>query len=220
MDSRRIDENPAARCWEQLRDGIISSRMRKQAVLEWLRENPDTYQGLTRRGFFTSYATAQRVVSKAAKKGEIKCVGTVRGDDGRPAYVFCGWRPSAIEHDVLVTDIRAAYVELSFERGQQLERSADAIFWNGNKKYYLEFFTGKQTLNQIRHRFEKCYGDAEHPIAVYALTRGRLDSIRCVAESVGKLALFGVVSEVIANPWGESYETIGGVRVPLNYPYQ
>ena len=207
-------------CWQQLERGIIDYKERRRRVIEWLRENPDTYEGLARRGFFKEYKTAQRVVSKAFKKGQIKCIGTVKGENGRPALVFCGSRSSSIEHDLLGTELRGAYEGVSAERGGKLDHNCDLILhFSPSERGYVEIDTTKVSLNKQKLRWRK-YVDVQGVVLVVTTGPERMRNLQNISEEIGAFALFGILDEIIADPWGEVYETINGVRVTVEEPWR
>ena len=201
--SRRVVEPDAS--GEPLRDTIVRPafdwKARKRRTLRWLSVHPSTYQQLVTAGFFVSYKTAQRNVSRWAKKKQTKCVGTVRGEDGRPTYMYGSWEPRSKQHDKYVTDFCIAYKDAEFERGNELEHYCDCVMKLNGETFYVELDTGEMSLPQVRRRW-RAYSECQGIVMVVSLSERRLGNVLNASELLDGFSVFTTLTEAINDPYG------------------
>lgn len=141
-------------------------------------------------------------------------MGALQGETGRGKNVYCGWRPRSLEHDYELTKWCRCYPGLEYERGNELERGADAIAWSDAAKAYLELDTGSMPLERVRQRWEQ-YRDSDGYLIVITTTEKRLRQLMDVSQCVKEVALFCRLDDVRRSPGGAVYFTTAGVAIPL-----
>jgi hypothetical protein len=137
----------------------------------------------------------------------LKLIGTIMTrDNGRPENVYGNWKVPywQLRHELRLTDFLLCYPESDVLRGHIVNRRIrpDAEMTLNGIFYFVELDTGEQTLSQVCRR-QAVYAGVEDFVLYVTTTERRRESLRrnC-SEAVRKIALFGVLDDVMRQPHG------------------
>lgn len=193
----------------------------RDARLRWLLDlHPVTAAMLVTIGWFPSTNKAGKRLRRLVQKKQIRLVGTVCRNGGRPEHVYCRWLPKADQllHEIELTELCFRLDAETIHRGPHVEdtlRGPDAEVWINGHRYCLELDRGSMRLGQIvSQRYRKYEGCLDLVLWVCP-TEARRDTLRQRAESLRPIALFTTFAEALVSPHRDIWLDYQGERVAL-----
>ena len=177
--------------------------------------NPTTISQIVELGLEDNYKTAHKRIAQAVKKGVLQWIGKLKQGKGPPTKVASGYPSSIPGHEFLGSRFRGAYLDVAAERGPNLPRGCDLILRYSAKICALvEIDSGSVSHSKQRERWRQ-YDGEQNLLLVVTSSRERMKNLQANAERVAAIALFGVLDEVVKDPWGQVYEVIDGRPISL-----
>lgn len=165
---------------------------------------------------FPSRFAATKRLHRLWERGKIKRVALVHGVEcGRPRYLYSK-SPIKIdnsEHSYGLSRFLIQYPGALIKINED-EYSADAFLSVGGQHFFVEYDRDTEKMSYIRSRFEK-YRDAPCKVLWVCPSPERQEQLRKAAEIVKHNSLFGVESEIAADPRGKVWLGHSGNRYSI-----
>jgi hypothetical protein len=123
---------------------------------------------------------------------------------------YCGWRPGTLVHDFKVTKLCLALKEEEWGRGNELDRNADALMFQGNNVFFVEYESGSMSYPRWEQKIRKNYSDCDETVLVVTTNKTRQEGLMEHSPWIEHIAWFGVLDEIINDPYGLVWKLADG----------
>lgn len=152
------------------------------------------------------------VVGKLRKRGLLTLLDKkLRGNNGRPADIYAGWKPRHIEHEIDTTDICIALFDhaVTFVRGDDVNSwLPDAVLSYGNVTLNIELEREtRRSTKAILKRFAKLK-DCPYPLMFVCKTQ---NGISRLLKQAHDNMFFTTLDNLIACEWDTEWQTTGEI---------